>query len=335
MKPHPLFERSGIDTLLDTRDNVYRQWAPSPSKNTTVAARLETGERMYVHFEPSFALTKQDVVFTIGSCFARNVEGHLMNKGIKVAFEDFKLPADLYLSDDGTGTRQPHRGALNKYSTHSIYSDVEHNLLQTEYPSHGLIEVSEGQWFDPQASRLKPNTWEVSLDTRQKLNAVTRKLKESTAVFITLGLTETWKDMETGIVLNVPPPPLYIKKFKNRFQFFDADFVSSYENLCKTIALIRTHCNPEMRFIVTVSPVPLGATYTGLDVISANSYSKSTLRSVAQAVVATFPNIDYFPSYEMVINSPRPLAWEADQVHVKSEMVNFIMSQFVGKYVQA
>jgi hypothetical protein len=87
------------------------------------------------------------------------------------------------------------------------------------------------------------------------------------------------------------------------------------------IALIREHCHPEMRFVVTVSPVPLGATFKDADVIVANSASKSVLRTVAEELFRRFDFVDYFPSYEIVLNSPRALAFQEDQLHVARDMV--------------
>jgi hypothetical protein len=58
-----------------------------------------------------------------------------------------------------------------------------------------------------------------------------------------------------------------------------------------------------MRFLLTVSPVPLTATAGGQHVITATTQSKSVLRAVAGEMAATHDFVDYFPSYE-IITSP-------------------------------
>lgn len=54
------------------------------------------------------------------------------------------------------------------------------------------------------------------------------------------------------------------------------------------------------RVLLTVSPVPLTATYTEDHVLLATTYSKSVLRAVVGAFCDKNENIAYFPSYEMV-----------------------------------
>ena len=58
--------------------------------------------------------------------------------------------------------------------------------------------------------------------------------------------------------------------------------------------------NRRMRFLITVSPVPLTATATGHHVLAATTYSKSVLRAVAGELYSRFPDVDYFPSYELI-----------------------------------
>ncbi|HYD72979.1 MAG TPA: hypothetical protein VEF55_07555, partial [Candidatus Binatia bacterium] len=41
---------------------------------------------------PSFRLKSEDTIFTIGSCFARNVEEHLARLGCRVPMLDLYLP---------------------------------------------------------------------------------------------------------------------------------------------------------------------------------------------------------------------------------------------------
>jgi hypothetical protein len=87
-----------------------------------------------------------------------------------------------------------------------------------------------------------------------------------------------------------------------------------------------------MRFIVTVSPVPLASTFKDQDVVVANGGSKATLRAVAEELHRRYDFVDYFPSYEFVTNSPRSLAWAEDQLHVAAPMVARITETFVKLY---
>lgn len=67
----------------------------------------------------------------------------------------------------------------------------------------------------------------------------------------------------------------------------------------------------------TVSPVPLYLTFSGEDIIVANTYSKSVLRAVCNAVENSRKRVDYFPSYEAVTLSTRFIL-EKDRRYVKN-----------------
>jgi hypothetical protein len=90
-----------------------------------------------------------------------------------------------------------------------------------------------------------------------------------------------------------------------------------------------------MRIVVTVSPVPMSATFSGRDIAVANTYSKSTLVAAAQAFQAAHDDVDYFPSYELVTLSPREAAYGADCLHVPNAVVGGVMEQFMTAYVGA
>jgi hypothetical protein len=327
---------SGSDILANVRKNEYRRWFSQEGDKSTAASRFASGELFPIGHRPKFQLSHDEAIFTIGSCFARNIENKLVQEGINLLLKGHGVPHERYASFDGKDpSKNPKalmRGALNKYSTHSISNEVHRTLLGLEYPNEGLIELAENQWFDPHASSLKLDTFEVCVDTRRHVAAAMATIREATTVFMTLGLTETWLDRETGLVLNVPPVPLYIKKFGERFAFFNASYPDTLEALENTIALIREKCRADMKFVVTVSPVSLFSTYTQMDVVMANTYSKSVLRTVAQTVANKYPFVDYYPSFEMIMNSPRMTTWEKDQHHVDAKAVDGVVTRFVELY---
>src|SRR3546814_16075656 len=72
----------------------------------------------------------------------------------------------------------------------------------------------------------------------------------------------------------------------------------------------------------------MAQTFTNMDVFTANTYSKAVLRVAGQMLTARFPFVDYFPSYEMVMNSPRAMTWADDQVHVALHAFEQEISRF-------
>jgi hypothetical protein len=58
--------------------------------------------------------------------------------------------------------------------------------------------------------------------------------------------------------------------------------------------------NRSVKFLLTVSPVPLTATASDQHVLVATTYSKSVLRAVAGKLAMEFDNVDYFPSFDLI-----------------------------------
>jgi hypothetical protein len=61
--------------------------------------------------------------------------------------------------------------------------------------------------------------------------------------------------------------------------------------------------NPTAKVLLTVSPVPLIATYEKRHVWVSTTFSKAALRVAADVAERTFQQVTYFPSYE-IITSP-------------------------------
>jgi len=321
------------------RGNPVRGWT-SGKPEKMAKERLTTGDYVAVEHKSKFQLDPSEPIFTMGSCFAREVENILMMRGLPLLLEGHGVPAEHFESwseesgrGGGADRGQLSRGALNKYSVRSMTHELKRVLLDESYPDEGLIELAPGQWFDPQASGLRLLDRESAFANRKRLTAATAQIKQARVCFFTLGLTETWLDAETGIAMNAHPGPVWLQRMPERFRFVDYGYDATLADMEEIIGLIREHCHPEMRFVVTVSPVPFGATFKDADVIVANSASKSVLRAVAEELFRRHDFVDYFPSYEIVLNSPRALAFQDDQLHVAREMVAHVMEAFQSAYL--
>jgi hypothetical protein len=71
-------------------------------------------------------------------------------------------------------------------------------------------------------------------------------------------------------------------------------------------------------------------------VISANTYSKSVLRVVAETICSRFDWVDYFPAYESVMHHPHEMAWDegGQGVHVLDPIVALNVGRMVQTYVE-
>lgn len=123
-------------------------------------------------------------------------------------------------------------------------------------------------------------------------------------VFIfTLGLTETWMNKDKTIVYPTAPGVVGGRFEQNKFTWVNSNFldiIKDFKSFEETLQSIRD--GKPYRILLTVSPVPLTATYSDKHILTANVYSKATLRSVAGYLSEINDHIDYFPSYELIIN---------------------------------
>ena len=98
--------------------------------------------------------------------------------------------------------------------------------------------------------------------------------------------------------------------------------INYLEDTLKTI-------NPTMRFLLTVSPVPLTATASNEHVVTATIHSKSILRAVAGELKIAREDTDYFPSYEIISAFPFKAVFYAENMrNVLPQGVNFVMNSF-------
>lgn len=310
------------------KKNAHHQWLESSNPNLETAYR-RLRDRGYVKVwnQPKFQLRPGDSVFTIGSCFARNIEERLVDAGFSVPTRDIRIDPDYY-------DREARPNAiLNKYNTHSIFSEVEQAFRGSSPVDNGLVSLDDELWFDPLASHLKPNRREILDPLRRQIRDLTKGLGDADAIFITLGQNEVWLDETLQLYLNMPPPPQAMKRYRDRYSVVLADFEENQKALRETIGLIHRFSRKDPKIIITVSPVPMGNTLSGQDVIAANHYSKSMLRVCAESLARDYSFVDYFPSYEMVLYSDPALAWHEDTLHVQNGMVHFVVEQFVERYV--
>jgi hypothetical protein len=325
--------------LDNCKNNEARHW--SSNDQYSFKSRVSQDSYFPVLHRPKFKLDSSCKVYTVGSCFARNVENVLKNMGVNVVLSGTGLHPNQYADWDNEtktgGDTHVDQGlsprCLNKYDTKTMLQEFRHVLTENKMPNEGLIELHSGKFFDPLVGSVLGLHSEVeALENRQKLNEDIIKIKECNVTFITLGLTEGWVDIATGYSLNEHPGLRELMRFQDKFYFDNHSYPDVLCALEDIVSVIRKYANADMKFIVTVSPVTLWMTFEDHDVVMSNTYSKAVLRAAAGELCKKNSDIDYFPSFEMVMNTPRHLAWAADQHHVTSGMVAFVMERFKEAY---
>ena len=314
--PHARWFKDGID--------------PTDPSGDYAVQRLATGVFLPSVPASDLRISPDDRLFAIGSCFARGIELAMLQAGFDVPsyaseFNDFELA-----NDQVTG-----RGFTNKYTTFAIENEIRWALdPEAEFPTASLVETDDGTVIDPHTNpTLKWVDRANTLDRRETIGRVYSRLAQSRVVVMTLGLVETWFDTEAGVYLNMTPSPAMMQASPGRYRFEVTDFAQNRDAVERTGEVLRKYGHPDCQIVVTVSPVPLMATFSGQDVVVANSFSKSVLRAVAGDWSAAQDNVHYFPSYEIVTGSERGLAWEADGRHVQGPIVQQIMALFRATFV--
>jgi len=190
----------------------------------------------------------------------------------------------------------------------------------------------DGRFYDPFRPRIEPNGFE-SIDEMLRSRQVTidafGDIIRTTDIFVfTLGLTESWFDVEGGFEYPMCPGTAGGEFEESKHKFVAQGFELIQMNLRTVISLLRQE-NPDIKVLLTVSPVPLTATNTGKHVLVASSASKCILRAVAETMATDYPFVDYFPSYE-IINSPvfKGAFFKPNLRQVEQRGVDFVMESF-------
>ena len=185
-----------------------------------------------------------------------------------------------------------------------------------------LLEDEYNLWCLYLKARLQSSNLEKSVvEINEKLEKFKNSIIDADVIIITLGLIEAWIDNES-------------KKYWHSFHGNAVKKVSidnrasfellSYEKVSQAIENIISifhSIDKEKKIIFTVSPIPLNYTFTNKDIIVANRYSKSVLRSAIEKYIDD-KKIYYFPSFEIVLDCVGwPAAYkEEDKRHIKTDV---------------
>ncbi len=281
-------------------------------------------------WQPKIEIPARKPIVTAGSCFAQHIGKALARNGFN--WHDAE-PAPRGMSDEMA--RKFNYGIFS-FRTGNIYTTSL--LRQWVEWAFGVQPVPDEVWqdgdrfYDPWRPVVEPNGFasaeEVRVSRQGTVDAVKRALTKASVFVFTLGLTESWKNKETGLHYPMCPGTAAGTFDADKHVFENLKHRDIFSDLITALHLIRKH-NSSIRILLTVSPVPLTATASGQHVLTATTFSKSTLRSVAGEVAARGQWIDYFPSYE-IITAPafRGTFFAPNMREVAPEGVAFVMKSF-------
>ena len=312
--------------------NPYRGLAASQYWRSGVA---EVGPGQ---FDPvtsvKFQITSHDVVSTLGSCFAQHLARHIKDSGLHYMVTEPLLETEEQTEQAAMMATQFSARYGNIYTTRQALQ-----LLDRANGWETADDVWErnGRYFDAFRPHVRAGgfaTIEELRDARvAHLQAVKRVFTESDVVVFTLGLTEAWMSTIDGAVYPTAPGVIAGSQDNLRHAFRNFSYPEVLSDLLNWCQRVR-EMNSSVRILLTVSPVPLNATYMPRNVWTSTTYSKAVLRAVAGDVAAELSYVDYFPSYE-IVTSPQAHGryFEDDLREVTSVGVKHVMRVFDRHYV--
>ncbi len=285
---------------------------------------------------PRFRIGPTDRLATAGSCFAQ----HISRRLAAIGFNYFVPEAG-----EGLDGEERQRRGYGMFSARFGNIYTVRQLLQLFQEAMGTRRSAEtpwcrgdGRYIDPLRPNIEPDGFPspgAVLEARQAHLAQVRRMFLEAEIFVfTLGLTEGWQGLATGDVFPLAPGVAGGSYDPLRHGPVNFTVAQVNEDL-RTFLLLLKEANPSVKVMLTVSPVPLIATFEPRHVLVSTTYSKSVLRVAAETALQEFAWVDYFPSYEIItggFNCGR--YYEEDLREINRAGVSHAMRCFLNNYAE-
>lgn len=313
------------------RDNPY---TALPARNFWRPAVAErAAEDIAELWTPKFEITADTAFATYGSCFAQHFGQALTARGRRWV-ETERAPKLLT-------PEQARRFNFGVFSSRTGNIYTTSLLRQWVSWADGSATPPTEAWregervIDPFRPAIEPDGFaddeELHRTRAVTIAAFETSIRRADVFVFTLGLTESWVNAERGYEYPMCPGTHAGRFDPDIHQFVNQDYPTVDANLRAALDAMRA-MNPGLRFLLTVSPVPLTATGSGDHVLVATTYSKAVLRAVAGRLAQERDDVDYFPAYEMVSAPPFGGRFFADnQRSMSAEGVAFVMRHFFAE----
>ncbi len=265
-------------------------------------AKLIYNDILVGHAPKNPLLTPNDGVITLGSCFAAELRYFLNDVGL--SSDSFWVPSGLN-----------NTFALLDFVSWCVRGEQTSRGFRYERTREGKLE-----------------DWQPTYEREQYLNY----LRDAGAIVFTIGLAEVWEDARSGAVFWRGIPESVFDENGHRFRVTTTE--ENQRNIGEIIDLIR-QVNSHAPIVITLSPVPLKATFRDTSCVTSDCVSKSILRVAIDTVMGEKrPDVYYWPSFEIVkwlgCHLPYPVYGTDDGVvrHVSRYVVLNILFEFIRSY---
>lgn len=285
---------------------------------------------------PRFTFTPESLVATAGSCFAQHISSYLRKHG----FSYLVTEAGEHLNskeqeEEQYGVFSARFG--NIYTPRQLVQLFNEAVSGSSHRAELAWMRPDGRWIDPYRPMVSPNGFSSFVDVlnarRKHLPYVKQMFKQADIFVFTLGLTEAWRNKRDGSVFPLAPGVVGGEYDETCHEAVNFTLTEVIQDLHAFIMGLRM-LNPNIKVLLTVSPVPLIATFEDRHVLLSTTYSKSLLRVAAQEIVNQYSFVDYFPSYELITGSFNfGRYYDADAREVTAPGVNHVMRVFSTHYL--
>ncbi len=309
------------------RTHPYSDLPPAQRWRSAVAGVGDDGPDPAT--DAPFRLAPGERIATVGSCFAQHLAPALAARG----FPRFEVEA----APPEAPSNYPARYG-NVYTARQLRQLLERAFGRFE-PTESAWQRDDGRFVDPFRPTVEPAGYAspdaVAAARETHLAAVRTLFRELDTLIVTLGLTEAWTSIADGAVFPLAPGVAGGRFDPERHRFVNFDVAAVIADLQAFVEDV-THVNPRARVILTVSPVPIAATYEPRHVLVSSSATKSTLRAAVDVLTRRLPEVGYFPAYEIAQElDGRGLAFGPDRRAVRASAVARVVDLFVRHWTTA
>jgi hypothetical protein len=205
----------------------------------------------------------------------------------------------------------------------SIFKVLTMALLE-QSPDQRLYLQNDGLWFhyDFHSSMIGNTKQALEDQLKNTLNRLRSSLQNADFLIITFG---------TAFIHQLNNPPVFVNNcHKQPSQLFNKDLLS-VKDVCKAFGVLhRLFVQQQLKAKIVLTVSPVRHTREG---ITQNQVSKSILRAACHYLVTDYQDIEYFPSYEIIIDDLRDYRfYEADLIHPNTLAENYIFDKFSETY---
>lgn len=291
-------------SVINTQDEKKKKKKSAVSRSKYPTTREMSGNlreviaRTLVAELPKEQLIAQDKgIFCIGSCFAREIATQLSQRNLKAMFVEM----------------------------------AEH--INSTYANRHLLDWALGRCEGQPKDRIS----QLCADMNITPESIVKSIRDSNIVIYTLGVAPVFVDKQNNNQFVMPTKStLSSSVLAELYDFRTTTVAENVENLKYIFARLK-EINPDIKLVITVSPVPLRTTFEFKSAVMADSLSKSTLRVAAHEFVSSHSDVLYWPSFEIVRwigghVGPYFGGDDGASLHVNDEVVKAITDSFIEHY---